>query len=115
EDNLYKQADFYAPFGLGGKNTPVMSAFLKLFKCPSDNEVDIVGGAWGKNWARGNYAANDGVGPMIFTNTRPFDPNRSVKVPGVFMINSKTRIADITDGTTFTALVSELIKSPGED
>jgi prepilin-type processing-associated H-X9-DG protein len=31
------------------------------------------------------------------------------------MINSKLRIADITDGTSQTAFVSEVIKSPGED
>src|SRR5262249_49714048 len=55
QQNLYNKADFAAPFGLGGVNTPVMSMFLALFKCPSDLEVGIVGGAWGPNWARGNY------------------------------------------------------------
>jgi prepilin-type N-terminal cleavage/methylation domain-containing protein/prepilin-type processing-associated H-X9-DG protein len=115
QDNLFKKADFSGPFGVGGVNTPITSAFLDLFKCPSDVEVDIVGGAWGPNWARGNYAANNGIGPMVSVNDAPFTPSRSVKVPGVFEINSKTRIVDITDGTSQTALVSELIKSPGED
>jgi prepilin-type N-terminal cleavage/methylation domain-containing protein/prepilin-type processing-associated H-X9-DG protein len=115
QGNLYNEADFKGPFGLGGVNTAVMSAFLSLFKCPSDVEVAIVGGAWGPNWARGNYVANDGIGPMLSVNDAPYSPNRSVKVPGVFMLNSKTRIADITDGTSQTAMASEVIKSPGED
>jgi len=114
-DPLYRMADFTAPFGIEGPNSPVMKAFITLFKCPSDLEVKIVGGAWGLNWARGNYVANDGIGPMISLNNSPFSPNRSVKVPGVFMINSKTSIADIPDGTSQTAFVSEVIKSPGED
>ena len=92
-----------------------MKAFITLFKCPSDLEVKIVGGAWGLNWARGNYVANDGIGPMLSLKSNPYAPNRSVAVPGVFMINSKTSITDITDGTSQTALVSEVIKSPGED
>src|SRR5262249_28303220 len=115
QENLYMMANFSAPFGIDGPNDPVMSAFLQIFKCPSDNDVDIVGGAWGKNWARGNYVANNGIGPMLSTTKNPYTPERSVKVPGVFMINSQVRIADIPDGTSQTALVSELIKSPGED
>jgi prepilin-type N-terminal cleavage/methylation domain-containing protein/prepilin-type processing-associated H-X9-DG protein len=115
QDGLYRMIDFAAPFGLDGPNDPVMSAFLTLFKCPSDFEVGIVGGDWGKHWARGNYAGNDGIGPMLSLTNKPYSAERSVKTPGVFMINSKTRIADIPDGTSQTALVSELIKSPGED
>jgi prepilin-type N-terminal cleavage/methylation domain-containing protein/prepilin-type processing-associated H-X9-DG protein len=115
QDGLYRMINFSAPFGLDGPNDPIMSAFLQLYKCPSDLEVDIVGGDWGKHWARGNYAGNNGIGPMLSITNRPYTPERSVKVPGVFMINSKTRIADIPDGTSQTAMVSELIKSPGED
>ena len=115
QDGLYRKADFAAPFGIEGPNSPVMKAFITLFKCPSDLEVKIVGGAWGLNWARGNYVANDGIGPMLSLKSNPYAPNRSVAVPGVFMINSKTSITDITDGTSQTALVSEVIKSPGED
>jgi prepilin-type N-terminal cleavage/methylation domain-containing protein/prepilin-type processing-associated H-X9-DG protein len=115
QDNLYRMANFSAPFGIDGPNDPVMSAFIPMFKCPSDLEVGIVGGAWGKNWARGNYVGNNGIGPMLSITKAPYQPERSVKSPGVFMIDSQVRIADIPDGTSQTALVSEVIKSPGED
>lgn len=52
---------------------------------------------------------------MLSLTRAPFAPLRSVASPGMFMINSKIRIADIPDGTSNTAMVSELIKSPGED
>jgi prepilin-type processing-associated H-X9-DG protein len=36
--------------------------------------------------------------------------------PGVFMIDSKTHITDITDGTSNTVLLSELLRTgPGDD
>jgi prepilin-type N-terminal cleavage/methylation domain-containing protein len=111
QDALYRQANFSIDFGQSpNTNDPVTGTFLTLFKCPSDVEVGLpsVG-----HHARGNYAGNDGIGAMILPAN--FQPNSSVTVPGVFMINSKTRVADILDGTSNTALVSELIKSPGED
>src|SRR6266404_1365766 len=52
QDTLYRKADFTGPFGLGGVNTPVMSAFLNLLNCPSDVEVKIVGGAWQRGLRR---------------------------------------------------------------
>jgi prepilin-type N-terminal cleavage/methylation domain-containing protein/prepilin-type processing-associated H-X9-DG protein len=115
QENLYHMANFAAPFGIEGPNSPVMKTFITLFKCPSDLEVQIVGGAWGLNWARGNYVGNDGIGPMLSLTRSPYAADRSVQEPGMFMINSKVRITDISDGTSQTALVSELIKSPGED
>jgi prepilin-type N-terminal cleavage/methylation domain-containing protein/prepilin-type processing-associated H-X9-DG protein len=115
QDDLYRTANFNAGFGVGGPNNQILATFLKLFGCPSDVPVDLCGGSWGALWARGNYAGNDGIGPMVTVNTPPYDPFASVVVPGVFMVNSKTRVTDMTDGTSQTVLVSELIKSPGED
>lgn len=62
-------------------------------------------------WARGNYVANNGIGPM--TETTTIDTNS--RPQGVFMLQSKNRFADITDGTTNTVFLSELLKSPGND
>jgi prepilin-type N-terminal cleavage/methylation domain-containing protein len=112
QDNLYNTADFNRGFGQGGAGHPnnkLTSTPLKLFKCPSNEDVAI--SYWGdaKVWARGSYAANNGIGPMTETtapnNTRP---------QGVFMLNSKYRLTDITDGTSNTAFVSELITVPGD-
>jgi prepilin-type N-terminal cleavage/methylation domain-containing protein/prepilin-type processing-associated H-X9-DG protein len=111
QDNLYKTADFNRGFGQGSRNHPnntLTSTSLKVFKCPSDNDVEI--SFWGAAavWARGNYAGNNGIGPMTETTA----PNTS-RPQGVFMLNSKYKLTDITDGTTNTVFVSELIKVPG--
>jgi prepilin-type N-terminal cleavage/methylation domain-containing protein len=92
---------------------PVRSAFLHVFLCPSDiGPVPLVSSAY-PFFARGNYAANNGIGPMKVAMAPPFDPSSTVAVPGVFMQNSHTRMTDITDGTTNTVFVSELLKVPG--
>lgn len=62
-------------------------------------------------FAVGNYLANNGLGPAL--SLRTADPLTSVKSPGVFMVNSKTRIAEITDGTSNTLLVSECLNNTG--
>lgn len=94
---------------------PVRSTFLKIFLCPSDPGPATVVTTAFPYFARGNYGANNGIGPMKVAMAPPFDPNATVVVPGVFMQNSKVRIADIPDGTTNTVFVAELLKSPGDD
>jgi prepilin-type processing-associated H-X9-DG protein len=42
-------------------------------------------------------------------------PNTSIAVPGVFVVNTEIPISGITDGTSNTALASEVRKSPGDD
>ncbi len=111
QDNLYKTADFTRGFGQGSTNHPnnfIGSSVIKAFRCPSDGDVDV--SRWGSSidWARGNYAANNGIGPMTETTA----PN-TTRPQGVFMLNSKYKLTDITDGTTNTVFVSELIKVPG--
>jgi prepilin-type N-terminal cleavage/methylation domain-containing protein len=90
---------------------PVRGAFLHIFLCPSDiSPVPLVS----TYYARGNYAANNGIGPMNVAMAPPFNPNSTVVVPGVFMQNSRMRMTDITDGTTNTVFVSELLKVSGD-
>jgi prepilin-type N-terminal cleavage/methylation domain-containing protein/prepilin-type processing-associated H-X9-DG protein len=112
QDNLYRTANFNLGFGQGQAthpNTRLTSTVLKPLLCPSDGEAPI--SRWGASiaWARGNYTANNGIGPMTETTT----PNRPANQLGVFMLNSKNKLGDITDGTTNTIFVSELIKAPG--
>jgi prepilin-type N-terminal cleavage/methylation domain-containing protein len=115
QDNLFKTGDFNQGFGQGSANHPnnrITSTFLKVTRCPSDvYPVQIC--SWGASvaWARGNYVANNGVGPM--TETTTIDTNS--RPQGVFMLQSKNRFADITDGTTSTVFLSELLNSPGND
>ncbi len=62
-------------------------------------------------FAVGNYLANNGLGPTVSLPTA--DPRTSVQSPGVFMVNSKTKITEITDGTSNTLLVSECLNNAG--
>jgi prepilin-type N-terminal cleavage/methylation domain-containing protein/prepilin-type processing-associated H-X9-DG protein len=111
EDNLLKTGDLRDLFGQPGINDKIAGTFLKTFKCPSDGDVELVryAGNGIPFRARGNYAANNGIGPMI-----EYDVPNTTRPQGVFMLNSKTRVGDITDGTSNTVFVSEVLKVPGD-
>jgi len=111
EDNLMKTGNFLSVFGDPDKNVQIQGTFLKTFKCASDGDVELVrhAGTGIPLRARGNYAANNGIGPLTEWDT----PN-AARPQGPFMLNSKTRVADITDGTSNTVFVSEVIKAPGD-
>ena len=89
---------------------------LSVMKCPSDLDSDPVPYGplktnptyAGFKLAKGNYLANNGMGPMSST----FDPSLSVVKKGVFMVNSSTSIGDIIDGTSSTLLVAECVNVP---
>ena len=115
QENLYKTGDFNQGFGQGGAGHPnntITTSFLKVTRCPSDvHPVIICSWSTSVAWARGNYVANNGIGPM--TETTTIDTNS--RPQGVFMLQSRNRFADISDGTTNTVFLSELLKSPGND
>jgi prepilin-type N-terminal cleavage/methylation domain-containing protein/prepilin-type processing-associated H-X9-DG protein len=103
--------------GFGQSSTTsdvIRSVPLTLFRCPSDPSPSNVnaGGQYdpkGLGWARGNYVANGGIGPMTWpANAQPPDH----KVQGVFYLWSALRMTDITDGTSNTAFISELLIIP---
>ncbi len=103
--------------GFGQSSTTsdaIRSVSLALFRCPSDAGVSNVnaGGVFDPNglgWARGNYVANGGIGPMTWpANAQP--PDHTVQ--GVFYLWSALRMTDITDGSSNTAFISELLVIP---
>ena len=109
QDNLYKTANLNQNFGsLPNQNSTISAAMLPGYSCPSDIPGDLALTYYGK----GNYAANGGIGPMTsaFTN-----PQASVTTPGVFTVNTQINLAAITDGTSNTALASEVRKVRGND
>jgi prepilin-type N-terminal cleavage/methylation domain-containing protein/prepilin-type processing-associated H-X9-DG protein len=84
---------------------------VPVYACPSDRR------------AAGFYAGSRGYGPqgltdyLAVTGTMTFAGNPGVgasrpKCDGVIYENSRTRIADITDGTSTTVLVGERPPSP---
>lgn len=118
QNALYQKVDYAGNMGgpsgpkpSGVDNSIVAKTLLPTMLCPSDRPE--AGPAYGA-FARGNYVANYGIGPFISVHTNPTAEN-SITTPGPIGMNSKYAVVHITDGTSNTALVSELIRSTGND
>ena len=110
QQNLYDQVDWDTPFVSDG-NIAITSRTLSIFQCPSATPVEPleVGGV--PQEARGNYVANNGFGPMVEHNL----DTQVEREAGAFYFNSKLRWADFRDGTSHTALLSEICLQPGNE
>ncbi len=108
---LYNQIDFHADPDDPAKNGTALGQTIPYFLCPSDSfrvlQSNTVAGVV-VNSAVHNY-------PLCTGTTYPLSPRNpgGVPVTGVFFENSRTRFADITDGTSNTVCVSETIKAEG--
>ena len=101
-------------FGFSGTNVALLATQLPSFMvCPSNGPVPLFDNS--PTWAnfvnaRGNYAGNNGFGPM--TENSP-DENKLPRPhggqPGVLYMNSNLKLSKIADGTSKTALVGEII------
>lgn len=117
QDALYRKVDFNnnmgAPSGPNGAvdNSLVAKTPIPMMLCPSDRPESTL---FYSGWTRGNYVANYGIGPYVSVHTNPTAEN-SVTSPGPIGINSRFAVVHITDGTSNTALVSELIRAGGND
>ncbi|MFH1267539.1 MAG: DUF1559 domain-containing protein [Planctomycetota bacterium] len=80
-------------------NVAPVSQMVKMFLCPSDTEHVLE-----SDWGPTNYVACYGGGANGGTST---------DTDGVFYINSQTRFADVTDGSSNTAMFSEATLGPG--
>ncbi|HLJ91743.1 MAG TPA: DUF1559 domain-containing protein [Gemmataceae bacterium] len=120
QDNVYRLYDPKSSTGGGATNFQLNQQQLALMQCPSAPErppkiyppLPPPAPPGIAPFAVGNYLANNGLGPAVSLATA--DPKTSVKSPGVFMVNSKVRITDITDGTSNTMLVSECLNNLGD-
>ncbi len=104
QTNRYNSLDFNACWGCTSTtsvNYQGHSAPLPAFVCPSDTPAPPAAGVY----ARGNYGASNGVGPLTSVAGYTIVPRGEL---GIFNGNSKVRFADIRDGTSNTAAVSEL-------
>jgi prepilin-type N-terminal cleavage/methylation domain-containing protein/prepilin-type processing-associated H-X9-DG protein len=105
QTNVFNAMNFQLPLKDGGssifpQNSTVFLTQVNLFLCPSDGRTTPVSG-----FAVGNYmaCAGDGVIGGGFGMADPAfgEPN------GVFFFNSGKSLADLTDGSSTTALMSE--------
>ena len=97
--------NFYSHGGL--KITPLK---VPLFLCPSDIKPEPNNTFNPIVFGRGNYVANNGIGPAIEYRGGPghTTPPMMGRPGGVFYINSWLAFRNITDGTTQTVMVSEI-------
>ena len=107
EVNLEKKLDWTRGFGMAWAGFPahpnnfVIGMNLSVFTCPSGGSHNAYQG-----WAKGSYAANNGIGPMTEVYGVELPTSRK---KGVFYLNSKVRFRDFVDGTSHTVLASEVL------
>jgi len=105
QDNLFRQINFTVdedqPANNGPRATPV-----RTFICPSDPVRMVPNGYAGQN-----YRLNQGYNLLYSGIPSSSGPNSTMPpADGPFWQDSKTTFADITDGTSNTAAMSEKLK-----
>jgi prepilin-type N-terminal cleavage/methylation domain-containing protein/prepilin-type processing-associated H-X9-DG protein len=110
-DKLDWNQNMGGPSGPNGAvdNSLVARTPIPIMVCPTDLPETTM--FW-NSWTRGNYAANYGIGPYVSVHTNPTPSNSVPNGVGPIGINSRWTIEQISDGTSNTALLSELVRSP---
>jgi prepilin-type N-terminal cleavage/methylation domain-containing protein len=119
QSNIYDlmnlNAPTYAPtppYNIADPNNAIAAGILlPIFLCPSDLAQSLGPGYGVPALGPANYVANQGSGinvtPQGNQNGSPYNAD------GVFFANSRIRVADIVDGTTNTAAMSESLLGDG--
>ncbi len=114
QENLFKEFDKYMSTGKSALYFPLSTKVLPTLVCPSDpNSPKLAtfnkdgAGEGGAQGFSGNYVVCAG---NSYFNEGGY--NKSDELNGVFYAVSKTRFAEVTDGTATTAMSSELILCP---
>jgi prepilin-type N-terminal cleavage/methylation domain-containing protein/prepilin-type processing-associated H-X9-DG protein len=116
QDNMYRAFDQFMSAGNSALGFPLMGTILPTMMCPSDPTSPKTETFWGgygtpTQGFSGNYVVCAGNG---YVNTNG-DWTTSANLNGIFYAQSKTAMVHISDGTSNTAMVSELILSPDTD
>lgn len=90
-------------------NSLVARTVIPTMVCPTDIPETTM--FW-SSWTRGNYAANYGIGPFVSVHTNPTPANSVPNGVGPVGVNSRWAIEQISDGSSNTAMLSELVRSP---
>ncbi|MEI8018387.1 MAG: DUF1559 domain-containing protein [Schlesneria sp.] len=101
-----------SPYNIADPNNALAASYvIPMFLCPSDKARSLGGDYGVASLGPSNYCANQGSGTNVLTggtiNGSPYNAD------GVMFANSKIRIADITDGTSNTACMSESVLGDG--
>ena len=121
QDNLYRQADlvnfhFEPQNWAGNPNAVIKNTRQALFVCPSDDASGTMSLAVPTfdTHIRGSYAANNGIGPLVERHDADVGL-RSMQTKGVFYYDSRTTLLTLSDGTSNTVLLSEVVVVQGGD
>ncbi|MDW8241692.1 MAG: DUF1559 domain-containing protein [Thermogemmata sp.] len=116
QENLQRLIDLTQPLYLGSGPSRILNpvhaaaagTVVKLFLCPGDGQEPLFRNYFQATLAGTNYVINVGTGVGSYvTHSFPTD--------GVFWRGSRTRLTDITDGTSNTLLISQTILGAGVD
>lgn len=92
-----------------GKNKTARQTHIEVFRCPAD--PNSLAGGYGSNhpgWGKNNYKGNAG------SDTGKMKSGKEQN-NGIFVTDRFIAIKDITDGTSHTALFSEMSVGDGDD
>ena len=124
EGPLFEAFEDHMDTGASALAFPQLGTPVPSFMCPSDGLSPKLNTFWGgigtdTQGFSGNFVActgNDFFNPGKTADGKPANPLvNSSKLNGIFFAVSKVRIAQIEDGTTHTAMISEIILSPDTD
>lgn len=112
QQSVYDQFDFSVDISDQANEAP-RTVPLSVMQCPSDSyNTQIADLGRRGTWARGNYAANAGNGPLLTRGDGIYGPDSpGWKDPlrrGVIGPNVASRLREITDGTTKSILLGEV-------
>ena len=117
QESLYRLIDFSANITQAGNHAIVRATEVKFLRCPSDSRNDMIHfgdfvnpAGLTDHLARSNYVACYGNTPFLGQSATVLSRHLvigGISGRGIFYRNSRTRIADVTDGLSNTLMIAE--------